>query len=67
MEPLKKGGSHHVCLAWCTPQQWHDCIASTNATWELVQSGVQAPTEEIVAQGIEASKVFIRQLAQAQV
>ncbi|HKY58544.1 MAG TPA: polyribonucleotide nucleotidyltransferase [Aeromicrobium sp.] len=40
---------------------------STNATWELVQSGVQAPTEEIVAQGIEASKVFIRQLAQAQI
>ncbi|HJR90386.1 MAG TPA: polyribonucleotide nucleotidyltransferase [Aeromicrobium sp.] len=40
---------------------------STNATWELVQSGIQAPTEEIVAQGIEASKVFIRQLAQAQI
>jgi len=40
---------------------------STNATWGLVQSGVQAPTEEIVAQGIEASKVFIRQLAQAQI
>ena len=40
---------------------------STNATWDLVQSGVQAPTEEIVAQGIEASKVFIRQLAQAQI
>ncbi|HUS21850.1 MAG TPA: polyribonucleotide nucleotidyltransferase, partial [Aeromicrobium sp.] len=40
---------------------------STSATWDLVQSGVQAPTEEIVAQGIEASKVFIRQLAQAQI
>ena len=40
---------------------------STNATWDLVQSGIQAPTEEIVAQGIEASKVFIRQLAQAQI
>jgi len=40
---------------------------STTATWNLVQSGIQAPTEEIVAQGIEASKVFIRQLAEAQV
>jgi polyribonucleotide nucleotidyltransferase len=40
---------------------------STESTWDLVQSGVQAPTEEIVAQGIEASKVFIRQLAQAQI
>jgi polyribonucleotide nucleotidyltransferase len=40
---------------------------STESTWDLVQSGVQAPTEEIVAQGIEASKVFIRQLAEAQI
>lgn len=40
---------------------------STESTWDLVQSGVQAPTEEIVAQGIDAAKVFIRQLAQAQI
>ncbi|MFL6090409.1 MAG: polyribonucleotide nucleotidyltransferase [Aeromicrobium sp.] len=40
---------------------------STDSTWNLVQSGVQAPTEEIVAQGIEAAKVFIRQLAEAQI
>jgi polyribonucleotide nucleotidyltransferase len=40
---------------------------STEATWELVRGGRQAPTEEIVAEGIEASKVFIRQLCQAQV
>jgi polyribonucleotide nucleotidyltransferase len=40
---------------------------STTATWDLVQSGIQAPTEEIVAQGIEASKVFIRQMAEAQI
>ena len=39
---------------------------STEATWELVQSGTQAPTEEIVAGGMEAAKVFIRQLCQAQ-
>ncbi|MGZ5366459.1 MAG: polyribonucleotide nucleotidyltransferase, partial [Aeromicrobium sp.] len=39
---------------------------STEATWDLVQSGVQAPTEEIVSQGLEASKVFIRQLCEAQ-
>ncbi|MBM9462728.1 polyribonucleotide nucleotidyltransferase [Aeromicrobium sp. YIM 150415] len=39
---------------------------STEATWELVQGGVQAPTEEIVAGGIEAAKPFIRQLCEAQ-
>ncbi|HWL97396.1 MAG TPA: polyribonucleotide nucleotidyltransferase [Nocardioidaceae bacterium] len=40
---------------------------STDATWELVRGGRQAPTEEVVAEGLEASKVFIRQLCQAQV
>jgi polyribonucleotide nucleotidyltransferase len=39
---------------------------STESTWEQVQSGVQAPTEEIVAQGLEESKKFIRQLVEAQ-
>jgi len=40
---------------------------STEATWDLVQSGVQAPTEEIVAGGLEAAKVFIKQLCEAQI
>jgi polyribonucleotide nucleotidyltransferase len=39
---------------------------STDATWELVRGGRQAPTEEIVAEGLEASKVFIKQLCKAQ-
>ncbi|MBC7596237.1 MAG: polyribonucleotide nucleotidyltransferase, partial [Kineosporiaceae bacterium] len=39
---------------------------STEFTWDLVQSGVQAPTESIVAEGLEASKVFIKQLCEAQ-
>ena len=39
---------------------------STEATWEKVQSGTQAPTEEIVAQGLEASKAVIKQLVEAQ-
>jgi polyribonucleotide nucleotidyltransferase len=39
---------------------------STESTWDLVQSGVQAPTEEIVAGGLEAAKVFIKQLCDAQ-
>jgi polyribonucleotide nucleotidyltransferase len=39
---------------------------STEATWDLVQSGIQAPTEEIVAGGLEAAKVFIKQLCEAQ-
>ncbi|MBA3310034.1 MAG: polyribonucleotide nucleotidyltransferase [Nocardioidaceae bacterium] len=39
---------------------------STDATWEKVQGGTQAPTEEIVAAGLEASKTFIKQLCEAQ-
>jgi polyribonucleotide nucleotidyltransferase len=39
---------------------------STQATWEKVQAGVQSPTEEIVAQGLEESKRFISQLVEAQ-
>ncbi len=39
---------------------------STESTWDLVQSGVQAPTESIVAGGLEAAKGFIRQLCEAQ-
>ncbi len=40
---------------------------STESTWDLVQSGVQAPTEEIVAGGLVAAKVFIKQLCEAQI
>ncbi len=40
---------------------------STDATWAKVQGGTQAPTEEIVAEGLEASKAFIKQLCEAQV
>ncbi|SKB03285.1 polyribonucleotide nucleotidyltransferase [Aeromicrobium choanae] len=39
---------------------------STEKTWELVQGGVQAPTESIVAGGLDAAKKFIRQLCEAQ-
>ncbi len=40
---------------------------STEQTFELVQSGVQAPTEEVVAGGLDAAKPFIKQLVEAQV
>ncbi|RIQ10936.1 polyribonucleotide nucleotidyltransferase [Jiangella rhizosphaerae] len=39
---------------------------STADTWNLVQSGRTAPTEEVVAAGLEASKPFITALANAQ-
>jgi polyribonucleotide nucleotidyltransferase len=39
---------------------------STEQTWELVRSGVQAPTESIVAGGLDAAKPFILQLCEAQ-
>ena len=39
---------------------------STEATWELVRAGKQAPTEEVVAGGLEAAKPFIATLCEAQ-
>ena len=40
---------------------------ATERTFELVQAGVQAPTEEVVAGGLDAAKPFIKQLFEAQV
>jgi polyribonucleotide nucleotidyltransferase len=40
---------------------------STEHTWNLVKSGETAPTEEVVASGLEAAKPFIRALCEAQV
>jgi polyribonucleotide nucleotidyltransferase len=39
---------------------------ATEATVELIAGGAQAPTEEVVAAGLEAAKPFIRALCQAQ-
>jgi polyribonucleotide nucleotidyltransferase len=39
---------------------------ATTETNELVAGGAQAPTEEVVAQGLEAAKPFIRSLCVAQ-
>jgi polyribonucleotide nucleotidyltransferase len=39
---------------------------ATEGTIELIAGGAQAPTEEVVAAGLEAAKPFIRALCQAQ-
>ncbi len=39
---------------------------ATTRTLDLVELGAQAPTEDIVAQGLEAAKPFIRVLCEAQ-
>src|SRR5690606_38769737 len=39
---------------------------STEQTWDLVRSGRTAPTEEVVASGLEAAKPFIKALCNAQ-
>ncbi len=40
---------------------------STSSTWDLVKhQGKQAPTEEVVASGLEAAKSFIKVLCEAQ-
>ncbi|MBV9291184.1 MAG: polyribonucleotide nucleotidyltransferase, partial [Frankiales bacterium] len=39
---------------------------ATENTIELVRGGAQAPTEDVVAQGLEAAKPFLKQIAEAQ-
>jgi polyribonucleotide nucleotidyltransferase len=39
---------------------------ATDAAWELIRSGATAPTEDVVAAGLEAAKPFIRALCAAQ-
>ena len=39
---------------------------STEQTWDLVRAGKTAPTEEVVAAGLEAAKPFIKALCDAQ-
>jgi polyribonucleotide nucleotidyltransferase len=39
---------------------------ATEGAWELVQGGAGAPTEEVVAAGLEAAKPFIAELCRAQ-
>ncbi len=40
---------------------------ATDDAFNLISEGAQAPTEEVVAQGLEAAKPFIRVLCEAQV
>ncbi|MFD1833749.1 polyribonucleotide nucleotidyltransferase [Brachybacterium rhamnosum] len=41
---------------------------ATDNSWSLIkEQGAIAPTEEVVAEGLEASKVFIRSLCEAQI
>ncbi len=39
---------------------------ATETSWDLIQGGAIAPTEEVVAQGLEAAKPFIKVLVEAQ-
>ncbi|WP_166140387.1 polyribonucleotide nucleotidyltransferase [Nocardioides ochotonae] len=39
---------------------------ATETTFDKVQNGAQAPTEEVVASGLDAAKPFIKQLCEAQ-
>ncbi|WP_371151894.1 polyribonucleotide nucleotidyltransferase [Buchananella felis] len=40
---------------------------ATDNAWELMQAGAPAPTETVVAEGLEAAKPFIKVLCEAQV
>ncbi|HET8594358.1 MAG TPA: polyribonucleotide nucleotidyltransferase [Intrasporangium sp.] len=56
----KQDGSEDVAIMMVEAE-------STEATWNLVKNeGKKAPTEEVVAEGLEASKKFIKVLCEAQ-
>jgi polyribonucleotide nucleotidyltransferase len=40
---------------------------ATEGSWELIQAGATKPDEAVVAQGLEASKPFLKQLIKAQI
>jgi polyribonucleotide nucleotidyltransferase len=40
---------------------------ATDDSWNLISEGAQAPTEEVVAQGLEAAKPFLKALCEAQI
>ncbi|WP_298459627.1 polyribonucleotide nucleotidyltransferase [uncultured Cellulomonas sp.] len=39
---------------------------ATEGSWHLISEGASAPTEDVVAQGLEAAKPFLRALCEAQ-
>ena len=39
---------------------------ATDTSWDLIAGGASAPTEAVVAEGLEASKPFIKELVRAQ-
>jgi polyribonucleotide nucleotidyltransferase len=39
---------------------------ATDVSWDLIAGGALAPTEEVVSQGLEAAKPFIKELVRAQ-
>src|SRR5690606_35564406 len=39
---------------------------ATEGSWNLIQAGATKPSEEVVAQGLEAAKPFLAQLVKAQ-
>ena len=39
---------------------------ATDTSWDLICGGAKAPTEEVVAEGLEAAKPFIKALVEAQ-
>ncbi|MEV8274071.1 polyribonucleotide nucleotidyltransferase [Microbacterium sp. NPDC077184] len=39
---------------------------ATEHSWDLIKAGATKPSEEVVAQGLEAAKPFIKQLVEAQ-
>ncbi|MEX0913410.1 MAG: polyribonucleotide nucleotidyltransferase [Demequina sp.] len=40
---------------------------ATNDSWNLISEGAQAPTEAVVAEGLEAAKPFLKSLCEAQI
>ena len=57
---VQEGGKEDVAIMMVEAE-------ATETSWDLIAGGAIAPTEEVVAEGLEAAKPFIKELVRAQV
>ena len=56
---VNEGGKEDVAIMMVEAE-------ATETSWDLIQGGAKAPTEEVVSEGLEAAKPFIKVLVEAQ-
>ena len=56
---INEGGKEDVAIMMVEAE-------ATETSWDLISGGAKAPTEDVVAEGLEAAKPFIKELVRAQ-